>query len=439
MKEQKKSFPTRLLCVMLLFMAFLIAPVSADTTELSDISSITVDRISINSLIDSVGPNANVAEDFLASPTYWFVFDCLMNHDSLEKIDSAILSQILYDFPYSLPTGTVVVRDISIETLLSEMDTNFAGHGWTGQYIKCMVADPMRNSDLENAYKFIQYIAKRDGFEEIIPLIFVESFPPIVVDLERNPINISSSGTMLESNDNITRAKDDKFRPIIGGIKALSPGSGSFTLGFSVKFSSGYYGVISCGHGNQEGTVIYQPDDSSSGNAAGIVSKQYLNGVDASLITLANTVQSKGSFNGQPWNLIGEIKDVDDYGMYDTSKLFRLSGITSGNVDDLEYDSVVPYIPIADHDSEIIGYINNALVLRGTADFGDSGAPVYQNYDGILPNWNNKLIGIVSAIAAGTDGSGNDINYVFVQPIMPILNQLSNDGYSLSVLLNGNT
>lgn len=444
MKEHKKCISLEIICIVLILATVFVVPVcSADITPYSRNSSMT-DVISVNSEIDNMSSDRETAYAFLISPTYDFVFNCLKNHNKQEKVSASVLSQILYDFPYSIGTETIVMN-ITIGELLSGMETKFVGHGWTGTHIECVAATPRREIDLENAYNFIQYIAKQDGFTEPIPLVFSEPLPVIHIGLETDKSKIPIVESKVESNTS-TRAKDDRFRPIIGGIQAYSChpspfilGGGYFTLGLSVKFSNGQYGVISCGHGNYEGYAIHQPD-SSDGNQIGLVSKRYVNGLDASLITLLTPLQSKGSLNGQPWNLIGEVKDVNSYGLYDTSKTFRFCGISSGNVDNLVYGRIEDVTLTSGQPQNLeIVFIEDALLLQGTAIEGDSGGPVYQNYDGLLPDWNNKVVGIVAGRCEIPNSLGNTMQYVVVQPIMPILSQLSSDGYSFSVLLNGNT
>ena len=136
------------------------------------------DVIPVNPQIDVLEPDAETARAFLISPTYNFVFNILMDYDEPDKIEDDILSQTLYDFPYSTADGEVIIQDITIGEFLSRIETVFAGHGWTGVYITCIIDEPRYTHDLENIYSFIQYIAKRDGFEKTIPLLFLEPLPP---------------------------------------------------------------------------------------------------------------------------------------------------------------------------------------------------------------------------------------------------------------------
>ena len=443
MKWKKIISAKSVLLVLLLAAAVMAVPVSADT-DVNGPFTPPNGRILVNTEIDNVLPDPETAESFIFSPTADLVIKCLWNKDRMSELPYETLSTILTDFEYYDSNGEITIRNISVAELLSDMNTTFSVWGWcdyidTHQYITCSVDTERYGSiwinDLKNTFNFIQAMAKRDGFEKTIPIVFSN------IQLTGNH-GINQKKIAL--NESILRAKTDRTRPLIGGIASkgvvnLPYGIGytESTLGFSVKLSDGRYGIISCGHSKPEGTVMYQPFTTSSSDLIGTVSKRYLDGVDAALIICNPTIQSKGSINGQPWNPGSEVIDVNSYGRFDGSKKFKLSGVISGNLANLDIYGVLPQytFPTTSAAWEYQAVtLNEVLLIKGTTSDGDSGAPVYQNYDGILPDWNNKLVGIVS----GT-GTADGVNVIYIQQIPELLARFSNDGYSLTVLTNGNT
>lgn len=427
------------LLVLLLAVAVVAVPVSADSNVNGPFTPPAYGVISVSNDIDNVFPNAEIAESFLESSTGREVLGWIIG--SAESSESSVDNRtlVLHDFPYYNQNDELQIRDISVSELLSSIRTPFTGYGWgssyaTHEYIEISVGTPAWKTDLKNVYYLIQAMAELNGFTEPIPVLFAN----IQIIVDNQSIQTPSD----------LRAKTDKFRPLIGGIESItgpitvSEGimSSRSTLGFSVKFSSGTYGIITSGHGNPTGTLIYQPGSTMSSNKIGSITERYLNGVDAALITCDSGIQSKGSINGQPWNPGGEIIDIHSYGSIDTTKPFKFSGVTSGNVGNLAYvgtqSHTYPSKPLCDPQPVTI---DNAIIITGTSSDGDSGAPVYQNYDGILPDWNNKLVGILSGHGTATYNDGTTGPVIIVQPIQPILNKLQSDGYSLTVLTNGNT
>lgn len=237
--------------------------------------------------------------------------------------------------------------------------------------------------------------------------------------------------------------KGDRFEVLMAGIElsaveTLSDGkvsTGNMTVGVPVKFSDGSYGLITCGHEIKEGMSVYQPkydeNNPSQNRKVGTVVRSHIDGVDASLIKLDPGIKCQGSIFGLAWNGNEEPINIDSYGEYDSNKIFKYCGITSGNVKDLSINKTDLPNPRDKPHGELL--VKNALKLEGKTAKGDSGAPVFQNYG--LVDWNNKLVGIISQ---GTrDGDGKCIA-VWVQQIQPILDRFKDDGFQITILTNGN-
>ena len=163
-----------LVVLTLLLLAVILSAGCVQDSQSPSMPGGTGNVISVNPQIDTAESDSETTHAFLISPTYEFVFTCLKYHNDTAKITEDIRSQMLYDFPYSTADGEIIIQDITIGDLLNGMETYFSGYGWTGEYITCIVGEPRYTHDLENAYAFVQYIAKRDGFEKTIPLLFIE-------------------------------------------------------------------------------------------------------------------------------------------------------------------------------------------------------------------------------------------------------------------------
>ena len=438
MKKRQRNLLSMLLCIFTL--VCLISTVAAAPSDLSVDDQQIVQRlpsqaaialsneynsrvaINVGTDVPVLSPDWITVQTFFYDPTVEFLKDGLhftgSNRDQLSTYPNEYKSFVLQNLPYYDQNDNLVTGNITLGELLSMTDTTFRSYGMSSSgYLEVRIEPSSLyfQHDMVNVYNLIQKVASMNGYTTGIPVIFLEA--TIITNSSLDSPS-PSTALILEQNSGL-KSKLDRKRPLWGGIYAENSRS-TYTLGFSAKDRSGNYGVVTCGHGNPREWSGYQPYSSTSSDFIGTVTSRSLATVDAAWIKCSNGVTSEGKINGG--YSFAEGINVDSYGSIDTAKNVRISGYASGNIE-VSYARIestkIPVSSSYDQADSDNGYvsINNAIILTGTVQSGDSGAPVYQTYDESIFGNKHKLIGTVS----GTFNDG--AQRIIVQPLQPILNK----------------
>ncbi|MDV0441110.1 hypothetical protein [Methanorbis furvi] len=439
MKKFQKNFLLMLFCIFAL--TCMVSAVIAAPSDLSideqqmvqqlpsqeaiDRSNAYNDLVKIDSgdEVPVLSPNWVTVQTFFYDPSMKFLNDGLLltgsNRNRLSGYSDEYKNLVLSNLQYYDQNNNYVTGDITLGELLDMTDTTFWSYGMSSSgYLEVRVdtLSPYSQNDMVNIYNLIQKTASMNGYNMGIPVIFLEAtiITPDMIS------SVPSSALVLEQNAEL-RSKLDRIRPLWGGIYAENQ-YGSSTIGFSAKDRSGNYGIVTCGHINPVGARIYQPYRSTENNFIGTVTSRSLATVDAAWIKCSSGVTSEGKINGG--YSFAEGINVNSYGPIDVNKNVRISGYVCGNMDASYARVETTAFPItnncdqADSDRGYVS-IQNAIILTGTLQSGDSGSPVYQTYDESIFGNKHKLIGTVSGTF--TDGGGQRI---IVQPLQPILDKL---------------
>jgi len=266
--------------------------------------------------------------------------------DKLDIIGNKVLNKIPYEPPG--PEGPVIAYGYSV-------------YGYF--FVDIHKDYPYNQTMLREIYDVISMYAREEGIDDI-PVVFRKSLPPIPDVIVLNSSNVTAKS-----------GRDDRYRPIIGGVRVencdpdYSGCCFASTLGFPAKKGVCNYGYVVSGHlgcdrPTQVGTTMYQPKCCSVENEAGNVAEVGGYWADAAwvpfwsvypdiLLDGGNRITVDGYFD--PW-------------LGDT--VYK-SGITTG----LTMGEVVECCIEVSH--PVFGELYCQYMATFDAEPGDSGAPVY--------------------------------------------------------------
>jgi hypothetical protein len=198
-----------------------------------------------------------------------------------------------------------------------------------------------------------------------------------------------------------TQAREDKIRPVFGGLKVHSNGEAG-TLGFIARDNSGNLGIVTTGHLSNAGSQMYQPDPSISNSLLGNIISVGNTNSDSSWTRYSSTVP-------EIYENTGIYSTVKHWANGPTGRYLYMSGVSSGVTIGL------PSYSTQIHSDYFNKDIPGQWLAKYSSAGGDSGAPVYEK------NTQHEIT--LVGIHVGRLGSGST-GYAVFSPISGVRQDL---------------